>query len=111
MIVAVTTGVFLGTMYLMPAGDTIVGCQNRISSFFLALTMGISGMLQAMNPIFSQRAVHFRERKSKSYRESVYFAVLFIVEVQQTCHPWLMAEIRSHTCWLQPICICGFYSC
>eukprot|EP00656_Telonema_subtile_P018092 TRINITY_DN1974_c0_g1_i2.p1 TRINITY_DN1974_c0_g1~~TRINITY_DN1974_c0_g1_i2.p1 ORF type:complete len:1530 (+),score=346.04 TRINITY_DN1974_c0_g1_i2:54-4643(+) len=80
MITAVATSLFLGTMYFRLA-DSAGGCQNRIAAIFLSLTVQITGMLQAMNPIFDQRAVHFRERQSKSYMESAYFIVIFGVEI------------------------------
>lgn len=88
MLVALFTGLLIGLMFLR-LDDSMSGCQNKISALFLGVLIQVTGMLQAANPIFNQRAVHFRERKSMCYKEHAYFITIFAVEL-----PYLLIAVN-----------------
>jgi energy-coupling factor transporter ATP-binding protein EcfA2/ABC-type multidrug transport system permease subunit len=88
MLVALFTGLLIGLMFLR-LDDTMSGCQNKIAALFLGVLIQVTSMLQAANPIFNQRAVHFRERKSMCYKEHAYFITIGTVEV-----PYLLISVN-----------------
>eukprot|EP01012_Entosiphon_sulcatum_P000011 TRINITY_DN0_c1_g1_i1.p1 TRINITY_DN0_c1_g1~~TRINITY_DN0_c1_g1_i1.p1 ORF type:complete len:1430 (-),score=273.60 TRINITY_DN0_c1_g1_i1:211-4500(-) len=79
-IFALCMALLLGSSYFQ-LGDTQSDLQGYVSSLFYTIFLGALGMMNAMIPVFTERAVFSREIANGSYSRTMYAVVIGLVEV------------------------------